>query len=263
MIKFTDTHTHLYHESFASIIDELIENAAQKGIRRFVLPNIDEASIDAMLMLKKKFAEKTFLLMGLHPCSVDASYMKILDHMYTYLSRPEICGIGEIGLDFYWDKTYVYEQEEALKIQLQWAIEKNWPVSLHCRNSIDRTIILLKEVLQKFSAPSTFTGVFHCFTGSLEQAKRITELGFYLGIGGVLTFKNAGLAEVLQHVDLKHLVLETDAPYLAPVPHRGKPNLPEYLYFVAEKLAEIKKCSLETISEITEKNANHIFGFTQ
>lgn len=263
MMLFTDTHTHLYHESFAKNIGELLANASAKGIHRYVLPNIDEDSIEAMIALQRLEPQKMRLLMGLHPCSVNENYLQSLDVIKSYLQHDGVIGVGEIGLDFYWDKTYIREQEEALKIQLKWAIEKNMPVSLHCRNSIDRTIVLLREVLKEYSPSPRFTGVFHCFTGSMEQAERIMELGFFLGIGGVVTFKNAGIAELVKEVPLSHLVLETDAPYLAPVPHRGKPNLPEYLFLIAQKIAEIKNCTLQEVSEKTEQNASTIFGFTQ
>ncbi|MFN5210171.1 MAG: TatD family hydrolase [Bacteroidota bacterium] len=263
MMFFTDTHTHLYHESFIPRISELLEHASAKGIHRFVLPNIDEESIEAMLALHTMQPNKTRLLMGLHPCSVNENYQKSLEVIQSYLHHDGVIGVGEIGLDFYWDKTYIREQEDALKIQLTWALEKNMPVSLHCRNSIDRTIVLLREVLKENPPSPHFTGVFHCFTGSIEQAKSIIDLGFYLGIGGVVTFKNAGVAEVIKQVSMNHLVLETDAPYLAPVPHRGKPNLPEYLYVIAEKIAEIKNCSLQEVSEKTEHNASCIFNFNQ
>ena len=258
----TDTHTHLYLEEFDADRDALIYDAMRMGVQRFFLPNIDTSSIGSLFALTQKYPGNCFAMMGLHPCSVKENYKDELEKIYATLLpqtinlKPQtIFAIGEIGLDLYWDKTFAKEQQEALIIQCRWASELKLPVSLHTRNATDETIAILKSNKQL-----DVKGVFHCFSGNAEQAKEIIDLGFYLGIGGVVTFKNSGLDKVVEQIDLKHIVLETDAPYLAPAPHRGKRNLPEYLKLVAEKIAAIKNISIEELANVTTENSKKIFG---
>ena len=250
-----DTHCHLYSEEFLSDIDNVIERATEEGVQKFFLPGIDSTAIDAMLHLEERFENKCFAMMGLHPCYVKENYKQELDIVQQWLAKRKFAAVGEIGLDFYWDKTFATEQYEAFKIQMEWAIAYNTPIVIHTRNAMQETINLVKEYV-----PKGIRGIFHCFSGSYESAQEIINAGFYLGIGGVLTYKNAGLAEVLQKIDLKHLVLETDAPYLTPVPFRGKRNESSYLKYVVAKLAEAKDVSVEEVAAITTANAEKIFG---
>jgi TatD DNase family protein len=229
--------------------------AMANGIRRFYLPNIDATSIDAMLSLEKKYPENCFPMMGLHPCSVKANVQEELGIVESWLRKRKFLAIGEIGLDLYWDKTFFEEQKHAFKKQIEWALEFNYPISIHCREAFDP---IYEQLVSFGKLPKA---VFHCFSGTLEQAQKIIALGnFKLGIGGVLTFKNAGLDKVVEQLDLKHLVLETDAPYLAPVPFRGKRNEPSHILEVAKKLAQIKQVPLSEIEEITTGNADEIFS---
>ena len=250
-----DTHCHLYSEEFLSDIDNVIERATEEGVQKFFLPGIDSTAIDAMLHLEERFENRCFAMMGLHPCYVKENYKQELDIVQQWLAKRKFAAVGEIGLDFYWDKTFATEQYEAFKIQMEWAIAYNNPIVIHTRNAMQETINLVKEYV-----PKGIRGIFHCFSGSYESAQEIINAGFYLGIGGVLTYKNAGLAEVLQKIDLKHLVLETDAPYLTPVPFRGKRNESSYLKYVVAKLAEAKDVSVEEVAAITTANAKKIFG---
>ena len=250
-----DTHCHLYSEAFLPEIDAVIERASTEGVQKFYLPGIDSSSIDAMLDLEIRFPERCFAMMGLHPCYVKENYKQELDIVQNWLTKRKFSAVGEIGLDFYWDKTFVTEQYEAFKIQMEWAIAYDRPIVIHTRNAMQETIDLVKEYV-----PKGIRGIFHCFSGSYESAQEIINAGFYLGIGGVLTYKNAGLAEVLQKIDLKHLVLETDAPYLSPVPFRGKRNESSYLKYVIDKLSAAKNVSIEDVAAITTANAEKIFG---
>lgn len=252
---FTDTHTHLYLPEFNADIDLQIAEAKAQGVERFFLPNIDSTSIDAMHGLEEKYPENCFAMMGLHPCSIKENWKEELDLVETKLSERKYYAVGEIGIDLYWDKTFVKEQETVFKRQIQIANHYKLPVSIHTRESFEVTYSLLLEI--KKEQPC---GVFHCFTGNAEQANRAIDLGFYLGIGGVVTFKNSGLDKTLAEVDLKNIVLETDAPYLAPAPHRGKRNLPVYIKLVAEKIAAIKNVSVEEVADITTVNSKKIFG---
>ena len=250
-----DTHCHLYSEEFLPDIDAVIERGTHEGVQKFYLPGIDSTSINAMLNLEECFPNKCFAMMGLHPCYVKENYKQELDIVQQWLAKRKFAAVGEIGLDFYWDKTFATEQYEAFRIQMEWAIAYNNPIVIHTRNAMQETINLVKEYV-----PKGIRGIFHCFSGSYESAQEIINAGFYLGIGGVLTYKNAGLAEVLQKIDLKHLVLETDAPYLTPVPFRGKRNESSYLKYVVTKLAEAKGVSVEEVAAITTANAEKIFG---
>ena len=251
----TDTHTHLYLPEFDSDRDALIAEAAAAGIQRFFLPNIDSTSMDAMHTLEKKYPENCFAMMGLHPCSIKENWKEELELIEKKLSERKYLGVGEIGMDLYWDKTFVREQEEVFKRQIRLANHYKLPVSIHSRESFEEIYSLLLET--KKEQPC---GVFHCFTGNAEQAKRAVDMGFYLGIGGVVTFKNSGLDKTVSQIDLKRIVLETDAPYLAPAPHRGRRNIPSYLKFAAEKIAAVKNISVEEVSKITTENSKIIFS---
>lgn len=252
---FTDTHTHIYISELRANIAGIMHRAHEQRVKRFFLPNIDLESIDDVFSLTELYADECFPMMGLHPCSVKDDYADVLAQIKNHIDKPGIIAIGEIGIDLYWDKSTLEIQKDAFRIQIQWAKERKLPIVIHCREAFQKIYDILKE-----EKDENLRGVFHCFTGSLEQAKLITDLGFYLGIGGVLTYKNAGLPEVIKHVDMKHIVLETDSPYLPPVPHRGKPNESSYLIYVAEKLAEIKEISLKEVADITTENSKILFG---
>ncbi len=253
---FTDTHIHLYAEEFTSDRDLLIREAISQGVQRFFLPNIDSTSIEGLFDLEKKYPENCFAMMGLHPCSVKENWKEELAMVEKKLSERKFAGVGEIGIDLYWDKTFVKEQEEVFKKQVELANHYKLPVIIHSRESFEEIYSILVET--KKEKPY---GIFHCFTGNADQAKHAISLGFYLGIGGVVTFKNSGLDKVVSEIDLQHIVLETDAPYLAPVPFRGKRNQPAYILKVAEKIAEIKSMSVEEVAGITTENSKIIFGY--
>lgn len=259
---FTDTHTHLYLPEFDNDRELLLENAFKKNIHRFFLPNIDSFSIESMLSLSRSYPGKIFPMIGLHPCSVKENFEEELNIIENLIQKEKFFGIGEIGIDLYWDKTFVIQQEFAFRKQIELAVENNLPIVIHSRNSLDEVYNILIEIRnQKPFTSKNIRGIFHCFSGTVEQAERIIGYGnFKLGIGGVVTFKNSGLDKVVQQIDLKHIVLETDAPYLAPVPHRGKRNEPEFLIEIAKKIAEIKKVSLEKVEEITTENSKMVFN---
>jgi TatD DNase family protein len=251
----TDTHTHLYLSQFDADSEGLIAEAKSSGIERFFLPNIDSTSFDAMHGLEKQYPENCFAMMGLHPCSVKENWKEELKLVEKKLSERKYVAVGEIGMDLYWDKTFVKEQETIFKRQIELANHYKLPVSIHTRESIEETYRMLLETPKEQPC-----GVFHCFTGNAEQARRAIDLGFYLGIGGVVTFKNSGLDKTISEIDLKYLVLETDSPYLAPTPHRGKRNIPSYLKLVAEKIAAIKNITLEEVAAVTTENSKTIFS---
>lgn len=253
-----DTHTHLYATEFDADREQIIQQANSKGIKRFYLPNIDSSSIAVLKQLVQKYPDQCFGMMGLHPCSVKENYLEELAIAKAELDKGGYLAVGEIGIDLYWDKTFIEQQKIAFTTQMEWAIAANLPISIHCRNAFDE----IYELLRLYCSPSVnnkLSGIFHCFSGNEEQANKILELGFYLGIGGVVTFKNSGLDKVVKAVDLNHLVLETDSPYLAPAPHRGKRNESEYLYLIAQKVAEIKACSVEEVAAVTTANATKVF----
>ena len=254
-MPIVDTHCHLYSEAFETDLDAVVQRAISEGVEKFYLPGIDSSAIPAMLELEHRLPGKCFAMMGLHPCYVKENYQQELHVVKDWLSKRKFAAVGEIGLDYYWDKTFAAEQVIAFRNQLEWAIEYGLPIVIHTRNAMQETIEIVKEYV-----PKGVRGIFHCFSGSYESARAIIDAGFYLGIGGVLTYKNSGLVEVLSKIDLKHLVLETDAPYLTPVPFRGKRNESSYLKYVVEKLAEIKNCPVETVAEQTSVNAEKIFG---
>jgi TatD DNase family protein len=252
----TDTHTHLYSKEFDADRTILIQKAIDSGITRMFMPNVDSDSIPGMFLVEKQFPENCFAMMGLHPCSVASNYQQELQVVEYWLSKRKFVAIGEIGIDLYWDKTFIEQQQDAFRMQIQLAKKHELPYVIHARNSFDEVM----EIVTEFKNDN-LKAIFHCFSGTIEQAEQIVEMkNFKLGIGGVVTFKNSGLDKVVEAIDLKHLVLETDAPYLAPVPFRGKTNHPEYLLLVAQKIAEIKNISLEEVVEVTTQNSKEIFG---
>lgn len=254
-MKIIDTHCHLYSEEFKTDINEVIGRAKNIGVSKFYLPAIDSSVIDAMLQLEKNFPDECFAMMGLHPCYVKANYKEELKIAEEWIIRRSFAAIGEIGLDFYWDKTFVTEQYDAFNIQMQWAMDRKMPIVIHTRNAMQETI----DTVKPFAAKG-LTGIFHCFSGNYKNALEIIDMGFLLGIGGVLTYKNAGLQEVIKKIDLDHMVLETDAPYLTPVPFRGKRNESSYLEFILDKLATLKNVTVSEVAIITTANAEKIFG---
>lgn len=253
-----DTHTHLYSKDFDEDRDEMIQNALKSGVSKFLLPNIDLESIEGMNQLVNDYPGQCYAMMGLHPCSVDENYVEVLDKMKTELNNGSYIAVGEIGVDLFWDKTFKSQQIEAFRIQIEWAKARQIPIVIHVRDAFDEVFEVIDELNDE-----TLTGVFHCFTGNLEQANKVINYGgFKIGLGGVLTFKNSGLDKVVAEIDMSHLVLETDSPYLAPTPHRGKRNESAYVALVAEKLAEIKSLDLKDVIDITTANANHIFNLS-
>ncbi len=250
-----DTHCHLYLDEFKQDIKEVIKRAEEEGIHKFYLPSIDSAEIDNMLLLEEKFPGKCIAMMGLHPCSVKENYLHELSIVKEWLGKRKFAAIGEIGLDFYWEKTFIEQQYEAFRMQIELSLQYKLPIVIHTRNAMQETI----EVVKEFAAKGV-RGIFHCFGGTYENAKEILDTGFYLGIGGVVTYKNSGLAEVLDKIDLKYMVLETDSPYLTPVPFRGKRNESSYLKYIVERLAVIKNASPEQVENMTSSNTEKIFG---
>ncbi len=255
---YIDTHAHIYHEDFIKDRLDMLHRCEEQQVSRIFMPNVDHASIDGMMELESRFPNQCTAMMGLHPCSVQKDFERELYIVEDWLSKRKFSAVGEIGTDLYWDKTFWDQQQEAFLIQVKWAKKYDLPIIIHCRESVDETIALVEN-----QQDGKLTGIFHCFSGNAEQAERITKLGFYLGIGGVATFKNGGLDKVLPEIDLAHLVLETDSPYLAPVPHRGKRNEPSYIPLVAKRIAEIKNCSIEDVQKNTTQNALKIFRQTK
>jgi TatD DNase family protein len=254
-MNFIDTHTHLYLDAFDADRDLVITAAIERGVGFMLLPNIDSTSVGPMMSVCKAFPETCFPMMGLHPTSVKANYADELAHVETLLSPERFIAVGEIGIDLYWDRTYEREQEEVFRKQIELALKYALPVVIHSRNSTDRIIDILNDI-----GNPLLRGVFHCFSGSPDQAHQIIEMGFYLGIGGVLTYPKSGLAGVVLQTGLKHLLLETDAPFLAPVPYRGKRNESAYVVLVAQHLAELLKTDIKTVAEITTANAVDLFN---
>jgi TatD DNase family protein len=250
---FIDTHAHIYSKEFDGDRENMLARCEQAGIKEIYMPNVDHASIDGMMELESRHTNCK-AMMGLHPCSVKKDFEKELYLVESWLNKREFAAIGEMGTDLYWDKTFWPEQQEAFKIQVEWAKKFKRPIVIHSRESINETIELLEPMLDE-----QLTGVFHCFSGSLEQAQKIISMGFYLGIGGVVTFKNGGLDKVLPDVDLNSIVLETDSPYLAPVPHRGKRNEPSYIPLVAKRVAELKKINIDEVKKATSENSHKLF----
>jgi TatD DNase family protein len=250
-----DTHSHIYLADFDEDRQAMMERADKAGITRILMPAIDSATHENMLNTAIQFPGKCMSMMGLHPCSVLGNYVDELNMIERYLAKNKFIAIGETGLDFYWDLTYKDQQYDAFQRQIEWALQYDLPIVIHSRNSIDESIDMIKK-----NQRGNLKGVFHCFSGSGQQAQQIIDLGFYLGIGGVVTFKNAGLDILMKDIDMKYVILETDAPYLAPVPFRGKRNEPAYISYVAQKLADIKSTSIDEIAAITTSNAQKLFG---
>lgn len=251
----TDTHCHLYLPEFSEDRKEMISRAVETGVKAFYLPAINSETHLDLIDLEYQFPDCCFAMMGLHPCYVKENYLEELQIVEDWLSKRPFAAIGECGLDFYWDKSFVKEQYVVLEKQIEWAIKWNKPIVLHTRNATQETI----DVIAQFRSEK-LKGIFHCFGGTIDEANQIIDLGFALGIGGVVTYNNAGLDKVLAGIDLKHMVLETDAPYLSPVPFRGKRNEPAFLRHIAEKVASIKLCNYEEVISITTQNAHTIFG---
>lgn len=254
MNYWIDTHAHLYAKEFDNDREDMLSRSEQAGVEKIFMPNVDHTSIDGMMELESRHAG-CVAMMGLHPCSVKKDFEKELYLVEDWLSKRKFAAVGEIGTDLYWDKTFWEQQKEAFTIQVNWAKKYSLPIVIHCRESIDETIALVEQLHD-----GKLKGIFHCFGGSIDQAKKITSLGFYLGIGGVATFKKSGLDTVLPDVGLEHLVLETDSPYLAPTPHRGKRNEPAYIPIIAEKVATFKKTVLSDVKEATTQNALKLFN---
>ena len=258
MTILTDTHAHLYSTKFEEDRAAMIERAINEGVEYLFLPNVDKNSIQPMYDLVAQFPRHCFPMMGLHPCSVKDDYEQQLETAKKELfsSGKKFYGVGETGLDYYWDLTFKEQQKEALRTQIRWAKETGLPIILHCRESFEDTYEIIKSMNDE-----QLSGIFHCFTGSESDAQKVIDLGgFFLGIGGVVTFKNGGLDKTLENISLEHMVLETDAPYLSPTPKRGKRNESAYLMYVARKLADVKNVSLKELAAITTKNARKVFN---
>ncbi len=250
-----DTHTHLYSKEFDSGRNDLIRTAIEGGVSKFLMPDIDSKWTEAMLQVAADFPGVCLPMSGLHPCSVKANYREELNHVEKNLSTGKFIAVGEMGIDLYWDKSFIKEQDEAFMIQCKWANELKLPVALHTREATTHAI----DLIHKLNLPS-LTGVFHCFGGTLEEAQEIMKMGFMMGIGGVVTYKNGGLDKTLPHIPIEYIVLETDAPYLSPVPHRGKRNEPVYIKHIAEKVADIYNVSYDVIADKTSSNAIKLFN---
>lgn len=254
-MNYIDTHAHIYSPKFDSDRDQVIEDILASGVSRVYMPNIDLESIGPMLACEQAYPGVCIPMMGLHPCDVKEDFESQLKIMADWLERRPFAAVGEIGLDLYWDKTYFKQQKLALQIQIDWAKNKNLPVVLHCRDSMDETIDIIRS-----NQTGNLKGIFHCFNGNLAQAKEIIELGFLLGIGGVATYKNGGLDQVIPEIGLEHLVLETDAPYLSPAPFRGKRNSPAYIPVIAAKIGDYLGISKTEVARKTSINAMNLFN---
>ena len=252
---FTDTHTHLYSEEFEQDRGEMIQRAINAGVSRFFIPAIDSTCTQAMYDLEQDFPENVFLMMGLHPTYVKDNYEAELAHVASELAKRKFYAIGEIGIDLYWDKTHLKEQQIAFRQQIQWAKQYKLPIVIHCREAFDEIF----EILEEEKSTELF-GIFHCFSGTYEQALQAISYNMLLGIGGVVTFKNGKIDQFLDRIDLQHIVLETDSPYLAPIPFRGKRNESSYVVNVAAKLAAIYNLSVSEIAQITTENSKRVFG---
>ena len=252
---FIDTHAHLYHKQFDADREAMLVRAFEAGVTKLFLPNVDHESIAAMDALAAARPDRCFAMMGLHPCSVGAANATAMEEMERLLRMGRYCAVGEIGIDLYWDKTYLAQQQEVFRQQVRWAKELKLPIAIHCRESFAEVITIVEE-----ENDDSLSGVFHCFTGTAEQARRVIALkGFCLGIGGVITYPKGGLYETMREVGAAHCVLETDAPYLAPVPYRGKRNESSYIPRIAARLAESTGNSTEEIARITTANATALF----
>ncbi len=250
-----DTHSHIYSEDFNDDIEEVLQNAYNNDVKKIVLPNIDSGTIKRLLDLSNSYPHVCYPLMGLHPTSVSGDYKEELAVVEYWLDKHKFHGIGEIGIDLYWDRTYIEEQKEAFRHQIKLAKSRKLPIVIHVRESFNEVYQIVKE-----EQDGSLSGIFHCFTGDNTEAQKISDLGFLMGIGGVVTYKNSNLGQVLQNLDVSKLVLETDAPYLAPDPKRGRRNESANLVYVAQKLSEIYQLPFKEIAEITTSNARKLFG---
>jgi len=253
---FVDTHSHIYSEEFSSDRSEVIVNALKSGVSKIILPNIDSSTIKPLLDLTASNTDLFIPLIGLHPTSVKEDFHKELEIIEYWLNKRKFSGIGEIGIDLYWDKTFINKQIEAFRIQIGWAKKAGIPIVIHVRDSFPEVI----EVIEQ-EKDESLRGVFHSFTGTIDQAAHVIELGFKIGVGGIVTFKNSGLDEVVQQIDLQHILLETDSPWLAPVPHRGRRNESAYITSIATKVALLHNISTEEVGRVTTQNAKQLFGF--
>jgi len=254
-MQFIDTHAHIYSEKFQSDRNEMLARTFAAGINKILMPNLDSESIDAMLALEQKYPQQCFAMMGLHPCSVNQDFEKELKIAEEWLGKRKFVAIGEMGIDLYWDKSFIEQQKEAFRIQAAWAKKYQIPLVIHAREAMKEVIDLLEELTD-----NALFGVLHCFTGTSEEANKLINMNFSLGIGGVVTYKNSGLEPILKEISLEHLLLETDSPYLAPVPHRGKRNETSYIPTIAQKIADIKGVSIAEVASKTTANAEKLFG---
>ena len=254
-MNLIDTHTHLYLKEFTTDIEEVLTRAKAAGVFKFYLPNIDSSSIADLLELEQNHPDSCIAMMGLHPCSVKENYKDELGLVKNWLTKRSFAAVGEIGLDYFWDQSFIPQQKEAFAVQIDWALHYDIPIVIHSRNSMQDCIDIVKQ-----KQNGKLRGIFHCFGGTLDEAKQIMDLSFLMGIGGVVTYKKAGLAELLKEIPLSSLVLETDAPYLTPVPFRGKRNEPAYLKYIIEKIAEAKLISVENVATATTENALKLFA---
>jgi TatD DNase family protein len=251
----TDTHTHLYYETDDEKRGALMQRCLDNDVSRLFLPNVNVASMDLVFDLANAYPQNCYPMLGLHPCDVKDDWHQQLETIGNAIPQNKIYAIGEIGIDLYWDKTTLDKQIIAFKTQISWAKENKVPIVIHCRDAFNQVY----EVLQQ-EQDENLRGIFHCFTGTLEQARQIIDLGFYLGIGGVVTYKNGGLDKVVAEIALNHIVLETDSPYLTPVPYRGKRNESSYLVFVAQKVAELHRTNVASVAAVTTANSVNVFG---
>ncbi len=254
-MELIDTHAHLYEEQFKDDIGDVLQRAKDAGVAKTLMPNVDSASISGLHHVAEKFQGACLPMMGLHPCYVKENFRDELKIIGEKLRGGQYVAVGETGLDYYWDLTFKEQQKESFIQQIKWAKQLQLPIVIHSRNSFDDIVEMLKPLKDE-----RLKGVFHCFTGALNDAQKVINLGFYMGIGGVVTYKNSGLDKVIEKIDLKHIVLETDSPYLPPVPHRGKRNETAYVKLVAEKIAQVKKLPVEEVAAITSKNARALFN---
>lgn len=254
-MEFIDTHAHLYLNQFELDIEVVIQAARNNHVSKVLLPNIDSGSIDGLLRLKTKFPDYFEVMMGVHPCSIDDNYLQELKVAEAQFLTQGFVSVGEIGLDYYWDTKYKSEQIKAFRTQINWAKDLKLPIAVHCREAFDDILDIIDE-----EQDGRLRGVLHCFTGNVDQAKQLIDNGFLLGVGGVITYRNSGLDKTITEIDLHHLILETDAPYLSPVPYRGKRNQSAYLMHIAEKLAEVKDCALTDLAMVTTANAKALFN---
>lgn len=254
-MQFIDTHAHIYSEKFESDRSLMLARTFEARVGKILMPNVDSESIEGMFDLEEKYPQQCLAMMGLHPCSVNQDFEKELQIVEEWLGKRKFVAVGEMGIDLYWDKTFLEQQKEAFRIQAAWAKKYRLPLVIHAREAMKEVIALLEELTD-----DSLVGVLHCFTGTLEEAKTLINMNFRLGIGGVVTYKNGGLEPVLKEISLKHLLLETDSPYLAPAPHRGKRNETSYIPIIAQKIAEIKGVDIEEVASQTTANAQELFG---